>query len=315
MNGRHLEGLMGTNPLGFLAALGIQVIFRFRPMQKKQPSLWWSDELIPHAVIDRSFTLEQIANYAKSEFTKWSNDIIKLCELEFDKSSKIGELKLNGADTRKCFQHITQGTVNQRVIALVSSLIAEGSLDKEGKSKPTDLYFTTGQQKFLKDVVAILNQVSYEDIVVAVDNDWTYDSSLPSLMWDISDSREYALRAIKPSDDKKKTNPGAEALAILGLSLYPVFGSRDRTLTTGCSGNWENSYFSWPLWNKPAKFNTVRSFVSHAHGSNSSTTFKDGRNQWFRSWGIFRIYGAQIKRTDKGRKGSFSPPEIIWHSR
>ena len=30
MNGIHLTGLAGTNPLGFLAALGVQIAIRFR---------------------------------------------------------------------------------------------------------------------------------------------------------------------------------------------------------------------------------------------------------------------------------------------
>ena len=314
MNGLRLEGVKGANPLGFLAALGIQVVFQYHSTHK-QLSLWWSDDLLPCAVVNSSFTLDQIADCAKFEFAMWANEIEMLCSLDFDKSSKINELKLIDADTRKCFQYLTQDTTNERGLALVSSLIAEGSLDRKGVSKPTDLYFTAGQQKFLEAAVKILNEVTCEDIATAVDSNWTYYSRLPSLMWDISNSREYALRAMDPSGDKKKTNPGAEALAILGLSLYPVFGSRNRTLTTGCSGNWKVSYFSWPLWNKPIKINTVKSLLSHAHGINASTTFKDERNRWFRSWGIDRIYGAQIQRTDQGGYGSFSPPEIIWDSK
>ena len=40
--GIRLRGLEGTNPLGFLAALGVQVLFNTEP---DQPKLWWSE---PH---------------------------------------------------------------------------------------------------------------------------------------------------------------------------------------------------------------------------------------------------------------------------
>ena len=54
MNQTHLTGLEGTNPLGFLAALGVQVAFA---SEGKQPRLWWSDDIIPHAVVDEEFGL------------------------------------------------------------------------------------------------------------------------------------------------------------------------------------------------------------------------------------------------------------------
>ena len=44
MIGTHLPGLEGTNPLGFLAALGVQVAFA---NEDEQPRLWWSDDVTP----------------------------------------------------------------------------------------------------------------------------------------------------------------------------------------------------------------------------------------------------------------------------
>ena len=44
MNQTRLTGLEGTNPLGFLAALGVQVAFA---SEGDQPRLWWSDDIIP----------------------------------------------------------------------------------------------------------------------------------------------------------------------------------------------------------------------------------------------------------------------------
>ena len=38
MNGTHLTGLEGTNPLAFLAAIGVQTAFAD---EEVQPRLWW----------------------------------------------------------------------------------------------------------------------------------------------------------------------------------------------------------------------------------------------------------------------------------
>ena len=48
----HLTGLEGTNPLGFLAAVGVQVAFDTEP---DHPRLWWSDDfrVMEHEVLVR----------------------------------------------------------------------------------------------------------------------------------------------------------------------------------------------------------------------------------------------------------------------
>ena len=75
--------------------------------------------------------------------------------------------------------------------------------------------------KFLDIARQILAKTSPEDVARGVRGPWNYQSKLPSLMWDVSDDRVYALRANNPAKEKKYSNPGPEALAILGLSLLP----------------------------------------------------------------------------------------------
>jgi len=65
----HLPGLEGTNPLGFLAALGVQVIFE---NESEQPRLWWSDDVSPHGVVDVSITVERITDQALKVFPLWA---------------------------------------------------------------------------------------------------------------------------------------------------------------------------------------------------------------------------------------------------
>ncbi len=306
MSQTHLTGLEGTNPLGFLAALGVQVAFA---SASKQPRLWWTDDIIPRAVVDEGFDLELIANQCMEVFGLWKKSYTLRPRLPDGSAMPKGDkLKLAPDDLRTYLSLAHQCGSDG---GLVTALVAEGSLDKQGVAKPSDLYFTAGNQKFLAIARQILDKVSPEDLLLGLEGPWNYASKLPSLGWDIVDDRVYALRARDPApksgSDPKLTNPGPEALAILGLSLHPVFGSIDRTLTQGCSGSWKAGSYSWPLWNKPASPHTVKSLLAHGYEPTVS-----GRGRWFRSWGIFRILRSPLRRSNQGGYGTFGPPEVVW---
>lgn len=303
MNGVHLSGLEGTNPLGFLAALGVQVAFAPEP---EQPRLWWSDDVTPHAVVDEAFTAERIADRALRVFDEW-NDSAATNPRQADGSPmpRGDELKLKSDGVRT---YLSQASAGDSSGALATALVTEGSLDKQGVAKPTDLYFTAGQQKFLGMVRQVLGNTSREDVLAGLEGPWRYENELPSLMWDVSDDRVYALASDDPASKRKLTNPGPEALAILGLSLHPVFAGRNRTLTQGCAGNWKAGSYSWPLWYKPATPAAVRSLLAHAYHHPGT----GARHRWFPAWGIFRILQSPIRRSGQGGYGTFGAPEVMW---
>ena len=74
---------------------------------------------------------------------------------------KGDELKLLPGDIREYLRQAVRCDWSGR---LVTALVAEGSLDNQGVAKPSDFYFTAGQQKFLDTARKILNAVSGEDI-------------------------------------------------------------------------------------------------------------------------------------------------------
>ena len=210
MNGTHLAGLEGTNPLGFLAALGVQVAFA---SELEQPRLWWSDDVTPYAVVDDAFSVERIAECVLHAFAALAGSP-SMTPKRSDGSPmpKGDELKLSPSDMRT---YLREAHASNSRSALPLALVAEGSLDNQGVAKPSDLYFVAGQMKFLDMARKILAEVSREDILAGIEGPWLYNSKLPSLKWDVSDDRVYALRSDDPSKDKKPTNPGVEALAIL----------------------------------------------------------------------------------------------------
>ena len=303
MTGIRLNGLEGTNPLGFLAALGVQVALA---CESKRPCLWWSDDVTPRAVVDDRFGINQIVEQSLATFAIWKNSpALNPRRRDGSLMPRGDDLKLAPSDIRT-YIDVSR---NSPAAALSRALVVEGSLDKKGVAKPSDLYFTGGQQKLLVIARKILEQATAEDVSMGLSGPWSYSSTVPSLMWDVADDRVYALRAYDPtsSGEKKLSNPGVEALAILGMSLHTVFASRDRTLTEGCSGSWTNAFYSWPLWVKPASPLVVKSLLAHAHNVEV-----DQRYRWFKSWGVSTVLRCAISRSDQGSYGTFRPPTVLW---
>ena len=292
MTGTHLTGLEGTNPLGFFAALGVQVAFEGTA---DMPRLWWSDDVVPHAVVDNSCSVEEITDRAMEVLPAWLESPAISTALE-----PSGDVKFKESDIATYLARSRNSEPGSR---LAACLVAQGSLDNSGVAKPTDLYFTAGQQKFLKMVKDVLNGVTAEDLKIGLTGPWPYQSELSSLMWDVVDDSNYALSASDPSKGKKRTNPGAEALAILGISKYPVFGSSGRTLTQGASGSWKRGSFTWPIWSKPASHRVVASLLAHGDSAHADL---------LPAWGITRVMQSAIRRSSQGGYGTFGPPEVIW---
>lgn len=305
--GIALTGLEGTNPLGFLAALGVQVLF---DCEELQPRLWWSGDIIPHAVVDLEFEIDHIVEQALQVFRLWSASPALRPGLG---TKADNDAKFSPGDLRRYLEKTRSHQPGNR---LASALVADRSLDGKGKAaKPTDLYFMAGQLKFLKIARDILVKVERDQIVEGLIGPWSYSSPLSSLGWDTTDDRIYALAATNPATDKKLTNPGAEALAILGLSRHPVFAGRDRrgrdrTLTQGCAGPWRRGgTYTWPIWTRPATPSAVLSLLAQATGDDDEILL---RSKWYPGWGVSQIMRSVIRRSDQGGYGTFGPPVIAW---
>ncbi len=303
MNGTHLHGLEGTNPLGFFAALGVQVVFA---TEDRQPRLWWSDDIVPHAIVDEEFTVDWIVERVLVAFAYWKDSpAINPRRRDGSAMPKGDELKLKPDDIE---EYLLQAVRCARSGGLATALLAQGSLDNKGVAKPSDFYFTAGPQKFLDIARKVLLAADGDAIKTGLEGPWSYESDAPSLGWDVTDDRVYALRANNPSPEKKLTNPGPEALGLLGLSLYPVFAGREGTDTQGCSGKWKDGCFSWPIWRKPASPHAVRSLLAHAYDHKAASN----RHRWYGAWGVSTILRSPIRRTDQGGYGTFGPAAVTW---
>lgn len=180
-----------------------------------------------------------------------------------------------------------------------ASFASDVITDLGGKTKPTALHFAAGSQKFLAMVDQLVDGVTREDLVEALQGPWQYARKMPVLGWDNTISRDYALRASNPSTDKKLGVPGADWLAFRGLAFLAVAPRGAQLHTTGCSGGWKSGRFQWPLWTVPLGCAVVGSLLRQDVAGMSESE-RQGR-------GIGVLFECSIQRSDQGGYGSFSP--------
>lgn len=293
-----LDGLNGTNPLAFFAALGILA-----------------------AVSDESADTRLLWRYAGSwrpVLTSSCPDIVALTTiLDADRQSCVVDralaLEYDGKRDLKprperfhafLAELSEQATATRRrSVDWASAFGTDVATDNNGNTKPTALHFTAGQQQFLQMVAELASKVTKDDLLEAIQGPWKYERPLPVMGWDATSSRDYALRASDPSTDKKLGVPGADWLAIRGLTFFPTAPRGNRVMTTGCVGGWKDGQFRWPLWTVPLSVPVVRSVVSQVW-SEKTAIERTAR-------GIGAIFSSGIKRSDQGGYGSFEPADVI----
>jgi hypothetical protein len=296
-----LDALSGLNPLGFFAALGtVDGIARIRP--ELDVRLSWTNEIIPRAVLSGIGDLDELVEALDDDRRAWQSSVI----LNWGPNGVVlDDIKPSAEDAREWVSAVLRGAKRAEPESrLMAALFAEGAFDGQGKTKPTHFHFLAGQQRFLTMVRELSNEVGRERLEEALQGPWRYDSDLPVLGWDAKGDRVYAVRATNPSGDKKLGVPGADWLAFLGLSYFPVWASRGKLITTGCSESWKSGTFTWPLWSFPVPPPVIRSLIRDRSVATSSLDLRRER-------GISQVLRAPIRRTDQGGYGSFGAPEPV----
>ena len=301
MNEVPLPALEGTNPLGFLAALGaLDALVR----DGCDATIRWTDELVPHAVVGGVNGLDTLLDVLDRDRQRWSDSLV----LRFPESGPLPDAKPGEALLRAWFEVVFEARDRHADADLLCALVAEGAFDGKGSAKPTHLHFTAGQQQFLEMVRTLASSVEPARLREAVCGPWAYDSPLPSLSWDARGERVYAVRATDPSKDKRLGVPGADWLAFRGLVFYPVRAANGSLRTTACDSEWKRSAFRWPLWSVPCTRDVVRSIVADPRLVSRGAAL---RPRDLAARGVLSILQAPIRRTDQGGYGSFGAPEIL----
>jgi len=310
MNDHPLKGLNAENPLGFLAALGLLRVLddNARRSSLERPRLAFADAGNPVARIVTPLDRAGVCAAILDDARLMSDDpVLRLAydddgnEVAADGKDATRDLKPPPRLARKSL--LSASRLPRRSADMAAGLFSDVVQDNNGNTKPTALHFTAGNQLFLEMVDSLRSGLDRGHINEALDGPWQSACKLPSLSWDSTAARQYALRASDPAKQKRGSVAAANWLGAVGLTLLPVVARGTALRTTGVTGGWKNGSFTWPLWETPAALATVRSLLS-LDWSGASRAEREAVK-------VVGVIRCRILRSEQGGYGSFSPAETV----
>jgi hypothetical protein len=305
-----LTGMDAQNPLAFLAALGLLRVLDddARKGGHERPRLSFVDDGCPVPKLWTVLAADEIVQRVLDDAAAQAgNAAIRLAydgdgnEVAPEDPKAIQDLKPPPELARKALDRFA--TAGPRVACLAAGLFSELVQDNNGNTKPTALHFTAGQQAFLAMVDELRRGITAADVREALFGPWLNTSKLPSLSWDASVARIYALRAGDPAKEKRGSVPAANWLGVIALELFPVSARNGRLETARVEGGWKDSSFTWPVWDVPLTISTVAALLR--------TDTAKWRPKERAAAGIVATFRSRITRSDQGGYGAFSPAEFV----
>jgi hypothetical protein len=304
-DGVLLRALDGSNPLGFLAALGT-----LRLLHLGEP------------VGGAKMRWEPAGGFWRPRLASLEAGEDELCELLANASwapvesfEQLGRnLTVPKEKFRKFVSEASQLATrdDRRTADFAAAFGCETCEDKKrDRIKYTDLCFITGSghQDFLGTIASLADRVTAAHIRDALFGNWRAEKGF-SMRWDPSDAAEYALRWDDPSPRGAWAVWGANRLAAEALPCFPTMPIRGRLQTTGFRFNRRDRWdeFTWPIWTGFAGLDAVRALVSLGELQKD----EPDRDK-LRSMGIEEIYRAQRVRIGQGAnfKVSFRPARAV----
>lgn len=281
MNTLRLPGLKGSEPIGFLAAVGLLRVLSDRP-SFGTAKLGWSDDSAWTAILhtenpcDAASVIENVLSHqvnrsSAPEFngrgaSSDSNDNQMWCWLS---PCVMDDVKISLELYRQLLYITRSGTRwDQREPAdfysgLGSELISLGNKDAV---KPSALHMTSGNQAFLEtarelacslDPSAPLHpkaaappRDSFRESVFAQTDEgeigWRAADEFSAMGFDPTREAVYALTATAPTSAGPRSTRAAVWLAIEALPLFPVLPVRQSLHTRAF--NPRATKFRWPIW-------------------------------------------------------------------
>lgn len=318
-----LHGLGGSNPLHFMASLGILAVLddRARTLLARRPRLAWTQggwhpsvdtELSPSALIEaldddrRAWSGSRLLSFAfpkiEKNGVKASRTLRVPCAawrafleggLERPAGARLDVASALAAET--AVEHLAPDRVPEESAfeALGCPLASNAPLDRVTQQTAFD--FTSRNEQLLDQVERIRAATSAELMRSAVSGERVPVPAAPTLGWDPACDAPRALFY-----RRQRPNPALEWLAFRGLTFFPVFSRGERLAATGCQGRRRSGSFTWPLWSPPIPLPVVRSLLARRRLAASSPGER-------RSLGILHVLRAGLARGADGYSGIFTP--------
>lgn len=321
------EGLDGANPLAYLAALGAlrttALIWPVRNARLNWTSATggWRPYLRLEGELDRDDWLAALALSLRDKsgqiaFTL-ADDLTAFSVL-LSVKPRDGQTALTTADdlTVPCNEYkaaatsaVADAVAGDRrhadFLAAFGSEIVQSEANGKKTGQIADTAFRTmsgaGHQHFLGFMRELAGETEAEHLRRALFEAWRYTDPGPSMRWDPSDDRRYALRWLQPSGDPAKTVRGANRLAIEALPLLPTAPVGQRLETTGFTQRkGRGAVWTWPIWTEPANLDVARSLMTLPELQKVAPD-----RQTLTAMGIAEVYRSQ--RITQGKYRNFTP--------
>lgn len=148
--------------------------------------------------------------------------------------------------------------------AFANEVLVEGKGARPAQIQDTALRTMSGagHQHFVAFIAQLAEETTESHLAQALFSLWRYSDPGPSLRWDPTDDRRYALRWGEPSGDPVRTVRGTNRLAVEALPLLPVMPVGRSLETTGFSQRRGEVRWTWPIWEGFLDLDTMRSLLA-----------------------------------------------------
>jgi len=281
MNDLELRGLIGSHPLGALAAFGLLrccdslADVRDARLSWRRRGDWiavlWTSSACDRETLAKRLSERQLHRGAAPFLTVAGQDDIKMQPPKFAAALRA----VGDAAT----------PVDRETADFLASYGSEVAIaPSTGDVKPTAFHMTSGQQHFLKsardlsvslDASVLTPRRKWADVAgaaacesqrafdEALFGPWQYADSAHCMGWDPAAEALYALNAIAPSAAGPASVRAAVWLAFEALPLFPCAPlGNGRLLTRGFDARLEA--LCWPVWTRPISLDAVRSLLALA---------------------------------------------------
>jgi hypothetical protein len=257
-DGLSLCGLDGTNPLGFLAALGTLRLLSHEncsvTLAWKQFNGTWSPNLfgIKAPLVQLGSRIH--AAIGRLDMSVWS----------FDKKLPFLAAKLR-KEGRTAIR--TSSNTSRYLVDAIAALGAECFMDDKGNFKDTAFRMVRAGDSAGQGLLAygkrILELTTASEIKTVISGTWLYQDRQCALRWDPAEDRGYALQWGNPSGDGALSNRGANCLALAAMNSLPVIPRKRQAETTGFGlSEPKRSSLTWPIWTHPVNIDVISSLLS-----------------------------------------------------
>lgn len=256
--GLILPGLDGTNPLGFLATLGI---LRVLTLQKHGVKLsWhlssgtWRPELFGVRVSLPDLGAELHSGIRNLDHSAWSID--KKLPFEARVLRQHAENAV-GTASRTCRQKADS----------LASFGADCFVDIDGAFEKTDLCMVRAGDSAGQGMTAygkrIIETILVKQLQQAIEASWLYTDDQCALRWDPGEDRPYAVQWRNPSKVGALSEKGANYLALFGMTCFPVIPVKGQVETTGFGLKQpKQASLTWPVWKHPINLSVVGTLLA-----------------------------------------------------